>query len=116
MKLKNVRLMAGKTQTEVAKALNINQNTYSNYETEKTDPDIETLIKLAQYFHTTIDSLIGYNVPYLLDKSILDPECQQLIDRITTLSKRQCELVDTYITGLLTAEQEKQNLITKIKG
>ncbi len=116
MNLKKIRLTQGKTQSEVSKAVNINQNTYSNYENEKTDPTIETLINLARYFHTTIDSLVGNETPYLIDKSILNPECQKAIDRIIKLSERQCELINVYITGMLTAKKDQQNLINKYKG
>lgn len=45
-------------QIDVAKATGIDQKTLSNYETGKTNPDSYSLIKLADYYHTSIDYLV----------------------------------------------------------
>lgn len=116
MQLKKIRTTQNKTQAEVAKAINMTQATYANYELEKTDPDIQTLIKLSDFFHTTIDNLIGHEVPYLLDKSILTNEQSNLIDKITNLNREQCMLVDAYIEGLKVGQQKHQETIKKLKG
>ena len=115
MQLKKFRLSAGKTQAEVARALNITQFTYSNYEKEKTEPSAETVVKLADYFHTTIDSLYGHTVPFLLDKSTLSSQQISMIDLITQLSDSLCEKVEAYTLGLMEAELEKQKTIEKFK-
>ena len=55
MKIKELR---GKTtQQELEKALGISQKTLSNYENEKTEPDITSLIKIADYFDVSLDYL-----------------------------------------------------------
>ena len=46
-------------QINVAKATGIDQKTLSNYETGKTNPDSFALIKLADFFHVSIDYLVG---------------------------------------------------------
>ncbi len=46
-------------QVDVAQATGIDQKTLSNYETGKTNPDSETLIRLADFFHVSIDYLVG---------------------------------------------------------
>ena len=46
-------------QTDVSKATGIDQKTLSNYETGKTRPDSESLIKLADFFNVSIDYLVG---------------------------------------------------------
>ena len=46
-------------QIDVSKATGIDQKTLSNYETGKTRPDSEALIKLADFFNVSIDYLIG---------------------------------------------------------
>lgn len=111
MNLKNLRKSQHKSQAEVAAAVNISERTYSNYEAGKTEPDIETLKKLADYFHTTIDSLVGHEVPYLLDRGILSNQCNQLIDSAVKLTPSQCEKVSAYITGMLAAEEEIKNAV-----
>lgn len=46
-------------QIDVAQATGIDQKTLSNYETGKTNPDSYSLIKLADFYSTSIDYLVG---------------------------------------------------------
>ena len=46
-------------QIDVALATGIDQKTLSNYETGKTNPDSSALIRLADFFHVSIDYLLG---------------------------------------------------------
>lgn len=57
--LKELRAESNKTQTEVAKELNITQRTYSNYETGRREPSIDMLIDIANYYKIPIDVLVG---------------------------------------------------------
>ena len=59
MKLKELREENGVSQKEIAQYLNIKQNTYSQYETGKRQLPIETLIKIAEYYKTTTDYILG---------------------------------------------------------
>ena len=47
------------TQEEMSKKLNLGRCTYGNYEIERTDPSIDILIKLADFFECSIDYLVG---------------------------------------------------------
>ena len=49
------------TQTQMAKLLNVSQNTYSQYETGKIEWTASTLVQIADYFNVSID--------YLLDRT-----------------------------------------------
>lgn len=46
-------------QIDVSHATGIDQKTLSNYETGKTCPDSEALIRLANFFGVSIDYLVG---------------------------------------------------------
>ncbi|MBR2337593.1 MAG: helix-turn-helix transcriptional regulator [Clostridia bacterium] len=59
MKLKELREENNISQTDLAKILNIKQNTYSQYETGKRQLPIDTLIKLAKFYKTTTDYILG---------------------------------------------------------
>ncbi|MBE6700355.1 MAG: helix-turn-helix transcriptional regulator [Ruminococcaceae bacterium] len=48
-------------QIDVAKKTGIDQKTLSNYETGKTNPDSESIIKLAQFFEVSTDYLLGFS-------------------------------------------------------
>ncbi|MBQ7912710.1 MAG: helix-turn-helix transcriptional regulator [Clostridia bacterium] len=47
------------TQTEVAKMLEMSQTGYSKYETGENDIPTTVLIKLAKFYNTSIDYLLG---------------------------------------------------------
>ena len=47
------------TQQRVADYLGISRGAYANYETGAREPDTDTLIKLADLFGVTVDSLVG---------------------------------------------------------
>ena len=46
-------------QQEIAPLLGIKQNTYSDWETGKSEPNLENVVKLAKLFKTTTDFLLG---------------------------------------------------------
>ncbi len=47
------------TQTQIATMLNCTQQTYSRYETGEITIDIYNLIKLAKFYNTSTDYLLG---------------------------------------------------------
>ena len=116
MNLKQIRKEKKMTQTEVANKLNIDYTTLGRYENGISEPNLTTLIKLANIYHTTIDNLLGHKVPYLLDKSILSKEQNNLIEKIISLDKEQCMLVDAYIEGLKDGKKRQEDTIKKLKG
>ena len=59
--LKSIREDNDIKQRQIAKILNVSQNTYSQYETGVIPITAETLIKLADYYDVSID--------YLLDRT-----------------------------------------------
>ena len=57
--LKALRLSKRLSQQQLALRLDLSQQTIYKYENGITEPDIATLIKLAGYFNTSVDYLIG---------------------------------------------------------
>ncbi len=58
-KLKKAREDTGFTQREVSKETSIPQSTLANYETGRTQPDIENIGILADFYCVSCDWLIG---------------------------------------------------------
>lgn len=46
-------------QKDIASYLNVRQNTYSDYENGKINVPIEILIKIADFYHVSLDYLVG---------------------------------------------------------
>lgn len=58
-RLKELRKNRNISQVRLALDLNMNQNSISRYETGEREADYQTLIKIADYFHVSIDYLLG---------------------------------------------------------
>lgn len=59
MRIKELRKSRHISQLKMAMDLNMTQNTLSRYETGDREPGINQLIRIADYFHVSMDYLIG---------------------------------------------------------
>lgn len=59
MRIRELRVQDGLTQIELAKIIGVAQNTLSNWENGNREPDNATLAKIADYFHVSIDYILG---------------------------------------------------------
>lgn len=57
-KLKNARIDSGFTQESVAEKINVSRQTISNWENEKSYPDIISVIKLSDLYSISLDHLL----------------------------------------------------------
>lgn len=58
-RLRDLREDMELNQTEIAKMLGMSQTGYSKYETGENDVPTEILIKLARFYNTSIDYILG---------------------------------------------------------
>ena len=58
VRLREIRKEKGISQLKLALDLSTNQNTISRYETGEREPGIDELIKIADYFHVSVDYLL----------------------------------------------------------
>ncbi|AEE95322.1 helix-turn-helix domain-containing protein [Mahella australiensis] len=57
--IKQLRLEKGLSQKEIANAIGVDRTTYNKYETGKSQPDFDTVQKLADFFGVSVDYLLG---------------------------------------------------------
>ena len=58
-RIRDLREDKDMTQTQIAKMLGMSQTGYSKYETGENDVPTTILIKLARFYNTSIDFLLG---------------------------------------------------------
>ncbi|MCI8360679.1 MAG: helix-turn-helix transcriptional regulator [Clostridiales bacterium] len=58
-RLKDLREDKNMTQSQIAAVLGIDQRVYSNYETGKRNIPTKFVVKLADFYHTTTDYILG---------------------------------------------------------
>lgn len=57
-RLRDIREDKDLKQSDIAKLLNVSQQTYSRYESDEISIDKDSLIKLALYYNTSVDYLL----------------------------------------------------------
>ena len=102
--LKQIRNNKNLLQTTVAMDLSITQETISSYETGRVFPSSDMLIKLANYYNTSIDYLLcrtKYNMPIdsIKPNNITDDDFI-LLNKIKSLSTINKAKIEGYIDGL----------------
>jgi len=60
VRIKELRQEKGLSQTQLAKEICVDQRTISNYEKGITEPNIQTIKKLCEYFEVTAGYLLGF--------------------------------------------------------
>ena len=59
--LKKLRQETGVSQKQLADNIGVSQQSINKYENHNIEPDIETLIRIADFFDTSVDYLVGHN-------------------------------------------------------
>lgn len=62
-KIKNARTNANLTQEQVAETLGVSRQTISNWENEKTYPDIVSVVKMSDLYNISLDHLLKEEKP-----------------------------------------------------
>ena len=58
-RIRDIRTDRGLTQKDIAKLLNISQNTYCQYEIGITRYPVDVVVTLAEYYGVSVDYLVG---------------------------------------------------------
>lgn len=119
--LRYLRKKHGLTQKDLSKMLNISRQAYSNYETSKRTPDLDSLLYLSRFYHLSLDTLVLHNledsirpqellaesqIPYLLAKDkktdaaiYLSQEELDFIIRFRSLSQESRQLIAGFLSN-----------------
>lgn len=102
LNLKQLREQKRITQTQVAKDLKMPIMTYHSYEKNINQPNIETLIKLADYYNVSIDYLVGRN--YTNQLGYITKNELAFIQLYLTLNELNKEKIACYLSGLIAGQ------------
>lgn len=72
-RIKQLRTGLEMKQSDLARQLNVGQNTISNWETGKTEPDTNSLQKMATIFGVSIDYILGHITPKVSSEGLQIP-------------------------------------------
>ena len=68
--IKFLRKRRGRTQDDVAVALNLKRSTLSGYENGVAQPGIDILVSFSRYFNLSIDTMLKINIPELSESQL----------------------------------------------
>ncbi len=107
--LRKLRLSKGISQQQLADVIETTQQSINKYENHSTEPDIDTLIKLADYFGVTVDFLIGHHTSSETASSPVEPlltkEEITLIENYRNISKEERESIHLVLKNYLKGKQ-----------
>jgi transcriptional regulator with XRE-family HTH domain len=83
------------SQQVLAEAMGLPRTTLGDYERGKTEPSLETLIKLAEYFDVKVDDLIRQDLSHLDLEIFRNKDFKVLAISVDQENKGNIELVDT---------------------
>ena len=103
--LKRLREVSGTTQRQLAEAIGVSQQSVNKYENHNIEPDIETLIRIADYFNTSVDCVIGHGKERISgsdsDTLELSAAERELIRRYRLLDPKQRKCIETVIDSYI---------------
>ncbi len=98
--LKRLRVEAGLSQQQLATVVGVSQQSINKYENHGVEPDIVTLIALAECFDTSVDYLIGntdirrkYEVVHPYDLNLKEIELIESYRKATCKDKQIINLI-----------------------
>ena len=97
--MKNLKIIREKyniTQIKLSTEIEVSQEAISAYESGKALPSVETLIKLAKYFNTSTDYLLGLTDNSIKISNISKNEHDELLSIYSRLDKESKEDVLKY--------------------
>ncbi len=108
--MKNLALLrknANLSQRELAEKVNISKTNIGFYEIGRSEPNIENLIKLADYFNCSVDYLIGHQSSDIIYFDSLTSIQKKLVELIQKLNDEQGLIVIGYLSDMLKIPYEQ---------
>lgn len=88
--LKAARLQSGMTQEKVAEAIGVSRQSISNWENDKTYPDVINIIALSDLYQVSLDHLLKGSKDYM-----------KHLDESTDVVRSNKILIGSILTGIL---------------
>ena len=94
-RLYELRTEKGLSQRGMAANFNVSQGTYNNWENGRTQPSVEQLVALANFFGVSVDYLVRNDI-----KDSLTEEQRKLFRAVSQLDVRSASLLADFLESL----------------
>lgn len=106
-KLLNLRREHKLSQTEIADILNVSQNAYNKWESDKCKPTADNLLKISHYYHIDIMELLNDNEKISISNNEIKGENNIIANTIPTINIHSPELMEK----VLNTQEQIANLL-----
>ncbi|MCL1820016.1 MAG: helix-turn-helix domain-containing protein [Oscillospiraceae bacterium] len=105
--LKNLRILRnerGISQQKLADIIGMTQSSINGYENHNIEPDIATLMKIADYFETSVDFIVGHT------------HIRRKIEEVSefALNEQEAVLINRYRTLAVSSRKAIDNMIVEM--
>ena len=111
-RLKSLRIRSKKSQKEMGEFLGITRQGYSKYVRGESEPDINTLNTLAEYFDVTVDYLTGKSIQ---QQTLTEKDRKDIAKRMEKITEDLCKNEGLSFFGEPISDEVKESLIDAIK-
>lgn len=109
--LKDLRAKKGVLQKDVANFLQIDRTTYVKYENGDSEPNLQMLQKIADYFDTSVDYILGRK-----EKTATQTEAFSILNKYSRLNNAGKEKTEAYIDDLLENPKYRNDILEDEDG
>lgn len=104
--IKRLRTQKGYSAKEFSEKINVAYSTYSNYENNNREPNIDTLINIADVLEVTVNELMGVKDEVKIGSNIrkIRKERNMTREEVSNITSIPVETLKFYETGFLTPE------------
>ena len=113
---RRLREERGDTQQTLADYLGVSRTTYVKYEAGTSEPPIAALIRLADYYHVTLDDLLGHDAGNSVEQAARLRLASGINPHFFELTPHARSRVSDYIDDLFAAAQNRLSLDTPGDG
>ncbi|HBM3881800.1 TPA: helix-turn-helix domain-containing protein [Listeria monocytogenes] len=113
-RLKQLRKNNNKTQEDISRILGISRGAYSHIENGRNEPDMETIVKLANIFEVSTDYLLGKSnnglvdtIAAHIDADASEEDIKEILAYIDEKRKEHTHEKDINITEIASKEDEE---------
>ena len=106
--LPNLKLLRGEygvSQQKLADAIGVSQPSINKYENHNIEPEIEILMRMADYFNTSIDYIVGHtHIRRKIEPTQphhLNPSEAEMLENYRALSREQKTCIDLTVKTFL---------------
>lgn len=100
--IKSLRMQKGMTQESLANAIFVTRQTISKWEKDLSVPDAEMIVRIADTFNTTVNSLLGSDIENEADSEQI-AEQLSLITEELAMKNRRTKTIIRVVLGIAVA-------------